>query len=92
MLDALMQRAKTSAVDAVMIAGEVVYRDGRFTRIDRDAILNEIEQMLAKPRDAQEQAKRELGAAVFPHVKAFYADYFAETPARQPFYAPSSRT
>jgi cytosine/adenosine deaminase-related metal-dependent hydrolase len=91
MLDALMQRAKTNAVDAVMIAGEVVYRDGRFTRVDRDAILNEIEQTLAKPRNERKQAERELGAAVFPHVKAFYADYFGETPPRQPFYAPSSR-
>ena len=34
---------------------------------------------------------RELGAAVFPHVKAFYSDYFAQTPARQPFYAMSAR-
>ncbi|MFL9966460.1 amidohydrolase family protein [Paraburkholderia sediminicola] len=91
MLDALMQRAKTNAVDAVMIAGEVVYRDGRFTHVDRDAILNEIEQTLAKPRNELKQAERELGTAVFPHVKAFYTDYFAVTPPRQPFYAPSSR-
>ena len=77
MLDALMQRAKTNAVDAVMIAGDVVYQNGRFTHVDRDP---------------QEQAKRELGAAVFPHVKAFYHDYLAETPLRQPFYASSSRS
>jgi 5-methylthioadenosine/S-adenosylhomocysteine deaminase len=92
MLDALLQRAKTNAVDAVMIAGEVVYRDGRFTRIDRDAILREIEQTLARPRNPDEQARRALGAAVFPHVKTFYAGYLEQTPPRQPFYAPSSRT
>jgi cytosine/adenosine deaminase-related metal-dependent hydrolase len=91
-LDALMQRAKTNAVDTVMIAGEVAYNDGRFTRVDRDAILREIEQMLAKPRASQDQAKRELGSAVFPYVKAFYSEYFAQTPNREPFYAPSSRT
>jgi hypothetical protein len=76
-----MQRAKTNAVDTVMIAGEVVYNDGRFTRVDRDAILREIEQMLAKPRASQDQAKRELGPAVFPYVKAFYSEYFAQTPS-----------
>ncbi|MEA2744064.1 MAG: 5-methylthioadenosine/S-adenosylhomocysteine deaminase, partial [Acetobacteraceae bacterium] len=91
MLDALMQRARTTAVDAVMIAGEVVYQNGRFTQVDRDAILKEIEQALAKPRSPQEQANRELGTAVFPYVKAFYSDYFAQTPARQPFYATSAR-
>jgi ABC-type amino acid transport substrate-binding protein len=81
MLDTLMQRAKTNAVDTVMIAGEVAYNDGRFTRVDRDAILREIEQMLAKPRASQDQAKRELGPAVFPYVKAFYSEYFAQTPS-----------
>jgi cytosine/adenosine deaminase-related metal-dependent hydrolase len=91
MLDALMQRAKTNAVDAVMIAGDVVYQNGRFTHVDRDAVLKEIEEVLAKPRNPQAQARRELGAAVFPHVKAFYSDYFAQTPARQPFYAMSAR-
>jgi hypothetical protein len=33
-----------------------------------------------------------LGSAVFPYVKAFYSEYFAQTPNREPFYAPSSRT
>jgi 5-methylthioadenosine/S-adenosylhomocysteine deaminase len=92
MLDALTQRAKTNAVDAVMIAGDVVYQDGRFTHVDRDAVLKEIEETLAKPRSPQELAKRELGAEVFPYVKAFYRDYLADTPSRQPFYAPSSRS
>ncbi len=32
MLDALVQRAKTGAVDAVFVNGEVVYEDGRFTK------------------------------------------------------------
>src|SRR5207302_6888911 len=27
---------RTDAVDLVMVAGEVVYQDGRFTRVDRD--------------------------------------------------------
>src|SRR5256714_3006403 len=33
MLDALLQRAKTNAVDAVLIGGETVYENGRFTPI-----------------------------------------------------------
>jgi 5-methylthioadenosine/S-adenosylhomocysteine deaminase len=92
MLDALMMRAKTNAVDAVMIGGEVVYREGRFTRVDRDATLEEIARTLSKPRNEQELARRELGRAVFPHVKAFYDGYLqgeCNTP-RAPFYAPSS--
>jgi hypothetical protein len=41
-LDAVLQRAKTDGVDFVMVAGEVVYEGGRFTRIDRDAALREL--------------------------------------------------
>ncbi|MFC5069923.1 amidohydrolase family protein [Flaviflagellibacter deserti] len=89
MLDAVMQRAKTNAVDAVFIDGEVVYADGRFTNIDRDAVLNEIADVLAKPRTPDEISRRNLGRAVFPHVKAFYDGYIGDGPV-QPFYRQSS--
>ncbi|RZK83604.1 MAG: amidohydrolase, partial [Methylobacterium sp.] len=90
-LDALMQRAKTGAVDAVFVDGQIVYADGRFTRVDRDAVLAEIAETLGRPRTPEEVARRELGLAVTPHVKAFYDGYLPDAP-RQPFYAPSSRT
>ncbi|WP_018260230.1 amidohydrolase family protein [Methylobacterium sp. WSM2598] len=89
MLDALVQRAKTDSVDAVYIDGDLVYAEGRFTRIDRDAVLAEIAAILARPRTPEEEARRRLGRAVFPHVKAFYDGYLPETP-RSPFYAASS--
>ena len=90
MLDAVIQRAKTSAVDAVYIDGDLVYADGRFTRIDRDEILAEIAETLSKPRTPDELARRELGRAVFPHVKAFYDGYTSPDKPRTPYYAASS--
>jgi 5-methylthioadenosine/S-adenosylhomocysteine deaminase len=90
MLDALVQRAKTEHVDAVYIGGELVYSQGRFIRIDREAVLAEIAAILNRPRTPEEAARRELGQAVFPHVEAFYQNYVREG-ARQPFYAGSSR-
>jgi cytosine/adenosine deaminase-related metal-dependent hydrolase len=42
LVDVLVHRAKSSAVRTVMIGGEVVYRDGNFTRIDRESVLGEI--------------------------------------------------
>jgi 5-methylthioadenosine/S-adenosylhomocysteine deaminase len=89
MLDALVQRAKSKHVDAVYVDGEVVYADGRFTKIDRDAVLAEIHDLLAKPRSEDEVARRELGMAVFPHVKKFYEGYLRDEP-RKPFYEASS--
>ena len=89
MLDALVQRAHARHVDAVYVGGEVVYADGRFTKVDRDAVLAEIHDLLAKPRTPEEVERRELGHAVFPHVKAFYDGYIRDEP-RKPFYEASS--
>ena len=89
-LEAVVQRAKTSAVDLVMIGGEIVYRDGRFTRIDRDAVLKEIHASLAKPFADDELERRALSKAVLPHVRKLYAGY-TDLGAVTPFYRTSAR-
>jgi 5-methylthioadenosine/S-adenosylhomocysteine deaminase len=89
-LDALMQRAKASAVDAVYVEGEAVYENGGFTKMDRDAVLKEIAELLSNPRTPEEIARRELGLGVFPYVEAFYKNYLRDA-ERPPFYVPSSR-
>jgi 5-methylthioadenosine/S-adenosylhomocysteine deaminase len=91
MLDAVVQRAHAKHVSAVYVDGEVVFAEGRFTKVDRDAVLKEIHDMLAKPRTPEEAARRELGFAVFPHVKKFYEGYLPDKP-RTPFYEASSST
>lgn len=88
---ALIHRAKPKDVDTVIIEGDVVYQDGRFTRIDRDAILARIADALSKPRDADELNRHALREAVFPTVRAFYDDYLQNTADRSPFYKASSR-
>ena len=88
---ALIHRAKSKDVDTVIVEGEVVYQDGRFTRVDRDAILAQIAEALAKPRDADELHRHALREAVFPTVQAFYNDYLQNTADRMPFYKASSR-
>jgi cytosine/adenosine deaminase-related metal-dependent hydrolase len=74
-LDAVLQRARTSAVKTVIVAGEIVYQDGRFTRVDRDEALGELARRLALPRSAEEEERRRLARSVLPHVRAFYEDY-----------------
>lgn len=91
MLDAVVQRAKAQHVSTVYVDGEVVYADGRFTKVNRDEVLAEIAALLAKPRSAEEVARRDLGLAVFPHVRKFYEGYL-EGETRSPFYQASSAT
>ena len=90
LVDVLVQRAKSSAVKTVMIGGAIVYEDGRFTRVDRDAILAEIAGRLSRPLSPDEEARRELARAVLPHVRRFY-DGYLDGLGDEPHYRPSSR-
>jgi 5-methylthioadenosine/S-adenosylhomocysteine deaminase len=89
-LDAVIQRAKSEAVDLVMVAGEVVYEGGRFTRIDRDAALRELHDSLQHALKDDEIERRQLSKTLLPHVRCFYAGYF-DPETHVPYYRPSSR-
>ena len=89
-LDAVVQRAKASAVRAVMCDGEVIYQEGRFTRVDREGALKALHDDLSRALADDEVERRQLSKALLPHARRFYADYI--DPARhEPFYRPSSR-
>ncbi|MCA3414664.1 MAG: amidohydrolase family protein, partial [Roseomonas sp.] len=88
-LDAVVQRAKASAVRAVMCDGEVIYQEGRFTRVDREGALKALHDDLNRALADDEVERRQLSKALLPHARRFYADYI--DPARhEPFYRPSS--
>lgn len=88
--EVIVHRARPDAVHSVFVGGEAVIRDRRFTRIDRDAVLQEIAEALATPPDADTLARKELGEALMPHVTRFYDGY--RFPDGAPHYATSSRT
>jgi cytosine/adenosine deaminase-related metal-dependent hydrolase len=89
LLDAVIQRAKSSAVRQTICDGEVIYDNGRFTRVDQPAALKALHDDLNKALSDDEVERRKLSKALLPHVKKFYANYI--DPARhEPFYRPSS--
>jgi cytosine/adenosine deaminase-related metal-dependent hydrolase len=77
-LSAVVQRAKSGGVNTVMVAGEVIYRDGRFTRVDRDAVLAELAAQLGQPRSAEEEGRRETARRVLPHLREFYRGWIED--------------
>ncbi|SDB21905.1 amidohydrolase family protein [Belnapia rosea] len=89
-LDAVLQRAKTSGVKATMVAGEVLYREGKFTRLDHVAALKELREHLSNALSDDEVERRKLSKSLMPHVKRFYTGYFGAD-AHVPFYHQSSR-
>jgi 5-methylthioadenosine/S-adenosylhomocysteine deaminase len=73
LIDVLVRRAKAGAVETVMIGGAVVYRDGVFTRADRDAALAAIAAVLDQPPGPADRARRALARDLIDPVRAFYA-------------------
>src|SRR5260221_1860357 len=90
LLDAVLQRAKTSGVRTVICDGEIIYSDGKFTRVDRDAALRALHEDLQRALSDDEVERRRLSKALLPHVRAFYAKYF-DPDRHAPFYRQSLR-
>jgi cytosine/adenosine deaminase-related metal-dependent hydrolase len=83
-VEALIYRAKTEHVTAVMIDGHVVYQNGRFSNVDRNRVLKDLAADLNRPLRSDEIARGEFSRAVFPHVRDFYRDW--RLPPTKPFY------
>lgn len=90
-LDALVQRAKSGAVDTVLVAGEPILRGGQFTRVDKAAALEELAARMREPPTEADRQAREVARRLFPHARAFYDNWTLDEMAREPFYRPSSR-
>lgn len=90
-VDALVYRARSSGVETVIVEGECIYRDRRFTRIDKDAAIAELKASLACPPSADDLKRRQFSEALWPPALAFYRNYLPEG-RDQPYYNPNSRT
>ncbi len=89
-LEAVLQRAKTDAVDATIIGGVTVYQDGKFTFVDRQVILKEIAGAFAKPRTNEENARIGIAREMQKFVKSFFAEYYDQA-QHVPYYKQSSK-
>ena len=89
-VDAIVHRARAQGVDTVIVAGEPIYQDGRFTRVNKEEVLEAFARSLRAPLTDVEKRRRVTARQVFPHIQRFYKGYL-EDETREPFYAPSSR-
>ena len=71
-----MRRAKRKTVDTVIIDGDVVFNQGKFTRVDEDALLEEISRELNRAHTLEEIELRKLSEMIMPTVKNFYSGWY----------------
>ena len=69
--ETVLHRASKSAIDQVYVAGRKVVDNGRVTGIDRDAVMREIEDVLAAPETAEEARGWDMVNALIPHLEKF---------------------
>lgn len=91
-VDALVHLARTTGVETVLVAGEPILRDGRFTRLNKADALEELAASLRVPLRPHEERRRDIARRLFPHIRRFYADegYLGDTES-VPFYHLNSR-
>ena len=77
-LDALVHRARGVDVDATIVDGEVVMREGRVTRVDKEALYEEIRANLDRPLTERERELEAMAREVQPHLKAYYEGSVSE--------------
>jgi cytosine/adenosine deaminase-related metal-dependent hydrolase len=85
--DLLVQRARAGDVDTVLIAGEVVLRDGQPTRFDAAEAGRELAARLAA--EPYPEAAARLVEALLPRVEAYYRGW--EMPELEPYSVYNSR-
>ena len=89
-VDAVVHRARTTGVKSVVVGGEPILHEGRFTRVDKSAALDELAASLARPANEEEIRRSRLSRDVLPHVRRFYEGYL-DAERRVPFYEFNSR-
>jgi cytosine/adenosine deaminase-related metal-dependent hydrolase len=82
-VDALVHRGRPSGVQTVMVAGEVVLRDGKSTRLDKQAVMAELAASLNVPLTAAEERRREVAPRLMPHVAGFYDGWLDPVSSRE---------
>ena len=87
-IDALLYRARGADVDTVLIDGEVVLRDGKFTKVDEDDVARRLAEVASEPpSDIHVEFSDALGQ-LRPHVDRFWAEW-EQTPPK-PYYLTNS--
>ena len=90
MVDALLYRGRGLDVDTVIVDGEVLLRNRRFTRLDKEDITARLKESLGIPLRPHEEKRAELGRMLVPHVQRYFEQWSLTEGA--PHYVYNERT
>lgn len=71
-LELLVLRGAREHIDTVVLDGRVAFADGRCTLIDEKQVMTELRARLGQPLKPHEIERKQLAAALRPHIRDFY--------------------
>ena len=89
-VDALLYRGKGIDVDTVIIDGEVVLRDKKFTKIDKAEVIDRFKETLSRPMPPQAVQRGELGRNLLPYIEKFFEGWELDKGSPHYFYNESA--
>lgn len=75
LIDALVHRAKSSSVEAVVIGGRLVYANGAFDAVQPEDVIREIRHRMGRVDQAAVRSSRRRFASVAASVEEYYSDW-----------------
>ncbi len=86
---ALIYRGKPSDVDLVMVAGEVIYQDGRYIRFDLDQSEYKLGELMKKAYNSEKWTEDSLPVELIPYMEEYFKTW--RIPDLDPVYVVNSR-
>ena len=74
MVDALLYRGRGLDVDTVIVDGEVLLRNRKFTQLDKEEVIARLKDSLSVPLTPHETQQAELGNRLLPHAQRFFEE------------------
>ncbi len=71
-VDAVVHRGRSLDVDTVLVDGEVVMRDRKLTKVDKEALFKELKEVLSRPPSAHRVETRDMAEQLEPYLRRFY--------------------
>ena len=92
-IDALIYRGRSSDVDTVLVGGEILVRNGKFTKIDRAEVIRKLRESVPSEYPEDVIRKREMFDELRPHIAKYFDRWFKDIDSRglEPYYVLNSK-
>jgi cytosine/adenosine deaminase-related metal-dependent hydrolase len=74
-VDALVYRGKGIDVDTVIVEGEVVMRNRKLTRVNKDEVIGRLKESLSRPLSSAEVRRAEMSRELVPYIQKWFEEW-----------------